>query len=123
MFLLPLHQMERDEHREVEVLVPRLLEPDIESIADGFPQRVAVWLDHHRPADERVLRQVRLTNDLLIPGGEIVGERREAHEGRKPTFRTPNPTAAPTAWSRYLSMSPTTKKIEPRIARRSGTSV
>src|SRR5437870_2244293 len=122
VFLLALQQPERDEQREVQVLMPRLLEPDVESIADGLPQRVAVRLDHHRPADERVLRQVRLPNDLLVPRGEIVRERRERHEGRKPTFRTPEPTAVPTV-SRYLSMSPTTKKIEPRIAMRSGTSV
>src|SRR5204862_3799247 len=75
-----------------------------------------------RTADERVLREGRLTNDRLVPGGEIGGERRERNEGRKPTVRAPKATAATTV-SRYLSMSPTTKKIEPRIAMRSGTNV
>ena len=90
------------------------LEALVERVADRLPDRVAVRLDHHRAAREGVLGQVGAAHDLLVPGGEVVGLRRKGHQA---------PQDSRAVRRDYLSTSPTTKKIEPRIAIRSGMSV
>ncbi len=64
---------ERDEEREVGVLVPRRFEAPIEIGLDLFPNGVAVRLDHHAPAhDFGRLGEVTSADDVLVPLGKIL---------------------------------------------------
>ena len=73
---LLLQEAQRDEQREVGVLVPGGLEHRVEPPLDVLPDRVAPRLDHHAAADVGVLGQVGRLDDLLIPLGIVFGPRR-----------------------------------------------
>ena len=69
---------ERNEEREVGVLVAGGLEHRIELPLHVFPDAVAPGLDHHAAAHVGVLGQIRRADDLLIPFGKIfVAARRD----------------------------------------------
>ena len=84
---LLLHERQRDEQREVGVLVPGGLEHVIERALHVLPERVAPRADDHAAAHRRCLREVGARDDLLVPLGVILrpGRRdrclRFAHEG------------------------------------------
>ena len=67
-----LEERDRDEQREVGVLVARLLEHAIEDALDVLPQRITPRLDHHAALDVGVLGEIRRADDLLIPFGKIL---------------------------------------------------
>src|SRR4051812_19842459 len=75
--------------REVDVLVGRIrvLKAVVERVADRFPDRVAVRLDHHRAARERVLGKVGPPHDVLVPGGEVVGLPWKGHQAPQDSGR------------------------------------
>ena len=71
-----LQEGQRNEQREVGVLVAGRLEHLIQHPLHVLPQRVAPRLDHHASAHGRILGEVRGTDDLLIPLGVVVLTRR-----------------------------------------------
>ena len=79
VLLLPLQQVRRDEHGEVQVLVAGGLDPVVDGALDGLPDPEPVRLDHHRAAGQRVLGQPGLLHDLLVPAGEVLLLRGERH--------------------------------------------
>ncbi len=64
---------ERDEEREVGVLVAGGLEASVELGLDVLPEGVAPGLDDHAAADRGVLRQVGGADDLLVPLRVVLG--------------------------------------------------
>src|SRR6476659_4575152 len=67
-----LHIAERNEEREVSVLMPGRLEHGVERPLHVFPDAVAPGLDHHATTDVARLRHVTGADDLLIPFGEVL---------------------------------------------------
>ncbi len=74
-----------DEHREVGVLVARLLEHIVERALDELPDGVPVRADHHAPTNGRVVGELRLQHDLVVPGREVLLSR-----GQSALFRHPS---------------------------------
>src|SRR6476659_27968 len=72
MFRLLLHVTERNEEREISVLVPGRFEHAVEGVLHVFPDAIAPGLDHHAAADVARLGQVGRANHLLIPLGKIL---------------------------------------------------
>jgi hypothetical protein len=64
-----------DEQREVGVVVARGLDPRIELGDQQLPDPVAVWADDHRSLDRSAVGQLRLDDELVVPGGEVLGLR------------------------------------------------
>jgi hypothetical protein len=62
---------ERDEEREIAVLVAGRLDPVVEQALDALPDAVAPRADDHATADAGFLGEVGLGDDGLVPGGEI----------------------------------------------------
>ena len=62
---------QRDEQREVGVLVAGRLEHVVERALHVLPDRVAPRLDDHAAAHRRVLGEVRAGDDLLVPLGVV----------------------------------------------------
>ncbi len=73
-----LQEAPRDEEREVGVLVARLFEAAVQAGPHVLPQGVAVRTDHHAAAHGRIVGQLGLLDDLVIPAGEILGALRQA---------------------------------------------
>ncbi len=73
---------ERDEKREVGVLVPRHLEHLIELRLHQFPDAVAPRLDDHAAAHFRIFGEIGRRNHGLVPFGEIVRAARADGGGR-----------------------------------------
>jgi hypothetical protein len=70
-FPLTVEDGARDEQREVQVLVAGGLDPIVERPLDRLPDRVAVRLDHHGAAYQRILRETGAADDLPVPGWEV----------------------------------------------------
>ena len=64
---------QRDEQREIGVLVAGRLEHHVKLALDQLPDAVAPRLDHHAPAGLGVLREIGGLDDLLVPLGKILG--------------------------------------------------
>jgi hypothetical protein len=80
---LLLKEAHGDQEREVDVLVAGRLEPVVERALRQLPDRVAVGLDDHRALGRTMLGQLGALDDLDVPGGEVLGLRRQlvrAHE-------------------------------------------
>jgi hypothetical protein len=73
MLRLLLQVGERNEQREVGILVPRGLEHAVEDRLHPLPDGVAVRLDHHAAAHRRLLGEVGGPHHLLIPLGIVLG--------------------------------------------------
>ena len=69
---LLLEVAQRNEEREVGVLVSRGLEHPVEHGLHPLPERVAGRLDDHATAHLGVLGEIRRADDLLIPLGKIL---------------------------------------------------
>ena len=64
---------QRDEQREIGVLVARRFEAPVKLLLDELPDAISPWFDDHAAARFRVLRHVGGLDDLLVPLGEILG--------------------------------------------------
>ena len=73
MLRLLLEIRQRDEEREVGVLVTGLLEHPVEDRLHPLPHRVAERLDDHASADRRLLGEIGRLDDLLIPLRVVLG--------------------------------------------------
>src|SRR2546430_8595307 len=62
-----------DEQREVGVLVACRLEHGIQGGLHQLPHAVAVRPDHHAAAYRRVVRQLGLHDDVVVPLAEVLG--------------------------------------------------
>ena len=69
--LLLLQQGLRDQHRQVHVLMPRLLEPPVQLRLDVLPQGVAVGPVDEHALDRGIVDELRLFADVRVPLGEI----------------------------------------------------
>ena len=69
---LLLQVAQRNEQREVGVLVAGGLEHPVEQPLHVLPERVAPRLDDHAAADVGVLGEIGRPDDLLIPLGKIL---------------------------------------------------
>ena len=67
-----LHEGQRDEQREVGVLVAGGLEHVVQRALHVLPERVAPRLDDHAAAHGGVLGQVGGADDLLVPLGVVL---------------------------------------------------
>ena len=63
---------ERDEEREIRVAVAGRLEHSIQRTLHILPDAIAPRFDHHASAHVGILREVRRTDDLLIPLGKVL---------------------------------------------------
>ncbi len=63
---------QRDQQREISVLMPRRLEAAVKLLLDQLPDAVAPRLDHHAAPRLRVLREVGGLDHLLVPLGKIL---------------------------------------------------
>jgi hypothetical protein len=70
---LALQKALRDEERKVRVLVPGLLEAQVQPVAHQLPQAVAVRADDHAAAHGRVVGQFGLEHQFVVPGAEVLG--------------------------------------------------
>ena len=73
MLRLTLEIRQRDEDREIAIVMPRILDPLIEQALDAFPDAIAPRLDHHAAAHTRFLGEICCGDDFLIPLRKIVG--------------------------------------------------
>src|SRR6266853_296159 len=62
----------RDEEREVGVLVAARLDHVVERALHQLPHAVAMGPDHHAASYRRVIRQLRLHDDVAVPLAEIL---------------------------------------------------
>ena len=67
----------RNKKREVGILVARLLKPSVEFRLHALPNGVAVRLDDHAAAHARILSEIRLNNELVVPFAVVDFARRE----------------------------------------------
>ncbi len=74
---LTLEQGHRDEHREVDVVVPGGLDALVQLGLHPLPDAEAPRLDDHRAAHQAVLGHAGLGDDLLVPAREVLGLRGE----------------------------------------------
>ena len=65
----------RNEHRHAHVLVAGALEFRVELLLNQLPDAVAIGLDGHAAAYRGVIHQIRQTNHVRIPLGEILAAR------------------------------------------------
>src|SRR5438552_3630858 len=82
---LLLQEAHRNEEREVGVDVAGRLDAAVQLLLDVLPDGVAVRLDHHAAAHRRVVRQVRLGDEIEIPLRVVLRARGDAglwHDGR-----------------------------------------
>ena len=90
-------ERERDQEREVRILVAGVLEAPIEVGLHLLPHRVAVRLDHHATLDDLGrLGQAAFTNDVLVPLRVVLGsgcDARFRHEGVLPVVSLGGPAA------------------------------
>ena len=63
---------ERNEKREISVLVAGRFEHSVQDSLHAFPECVAPWLDDHATAHLGILGQIRRADDLLIPLWKIL---------------------------------------------------
>jgi hypothetical protein len=75
---LALQVRHRDEQREVRVDVPGVLEPLVELAWSSSQIRVAVRPDDHRALGGPAVGQLGLEDDLVVPGGHVLAEGRDA---------------------------------------------
>lgn len=75
--LLLLQEAFGDQHREVDVFVPRLLKAAVQLPLDVFPDRVAVGPVNEHALDRRIVDQLRLFADVGIPLREVGVARRD----------------------------------------------
>ena len=73
---LLLQERQRNEQREIRVLVARRLEHVVERALHVLPERVAPGADDHAAAHGRVLGEIGAGNDLLVPLGVVLAARR-----------------------------------------------
>src|SRR5262249_26116188 len=87
----------RDEEREIRVLMPGFLEHAVERLLHVLPQGIAVRPDDHAALDARVLGELRLCNDVVVPGREILALLRQllCHETITPKKETTLTNAKP----------------------------
>ena len=64
---------ERNEEREISVLVTGSFKASVEIALDRFPNRKAPRLDHHAATGFGDLGQIGSANDLLVPLGKVLG--------------------------------------------------
>ena len=69
---LRVEQRPRHEQREVDVVVPGPLDVAVELVAHRFPDGEAVGTDDHAATDRRVIGQLCLEDDIVVPAGEIL---------------------------------------------------
>ena len=67
----------RYEEREVRVLMPGVFEHPVQRALHLFPDGVSVGPDHHAAAHRAVVGQLGLHDELVVPGGEILGPGRQ----------------------------------------------
>ena len=67
-----LEQRARHEQREVDVLVAGALDVAVQLVAHRFPDREAVRPDDHAAAHRRVVGQLRLEDDVVVPAREVL---------------------------------------------------
>ena len=72
MLGLTLEIGERDEDREIGIFMPRRLDPVVEQALHALPDAEAPRADHHAAAHARFLGHFGGTDDILVPGREIV---------------------------------------------------
>ena len=70
--LLLVDEAARNEHRERHVLMAGGLEAAVERLLDVFPQRPAVGPHDHAAADRRIIGELRLDDQLVVPLGKIL---------------------------------------------------
>src|SRR5688572_5875560 len=75
VFRFLLQKAHRDEEGEVSVLVSGGLETPIEIITDGFPEFIAIGLDDHAAAHWRVIREISLQYNVVVPLRKILAHR------------------------------------------------
>src|SRR6266550_6671311 len=68
----------RDEEWEVRVFMARRLDHVVERALHQLPDAVAVRPDDHAPAHRRIVRQLRLGNDVAVPFAEVFGSWRDS---------------------------------------------
>ena len=73
MLGLALEIGQRDEQREIDVVVALRLDAVVEQPLHPLPNAEAPGLDHHAAAHARFLGHVGGGDDLLVPGGKILG--------------------------------------------------
>src|ERR1043166_3839398 len=71
MFFL-LNKALWNEQRERHILVPGGLESRIQRLLNVFPQRPAIRPHNHAAAHRRIIRQLRLQHQLVVPFGKIL---------------------------------------------------
>ncbi len=88
----------RNEQREVGVAVARRLEHVVQGALHQLPNAVAVGADHHAAADRRIVRQLGLHDDVVVPGAEVLRARRDSlclrHVLSDPVQRVPRALVA-----------------------------
>ena len=87
---LALEIAERDEQREIDVVMASSLDPVVEQALHPLPDTVTPRLDHHAAAHARFFGHVGCGDHVLVPGGEIVGAarvQRMADIGHKTSFK------------------------------------
>ena len=62
----------RDEKREIGVLDAGFFEHPIQNTLHFFPNRITVGLDYHATPHGRLLGQIGLHNEVVVPLGVIV---------------------------------------------------
>ena len=72
MLSLALEIRQRDEDREIGVFMPGRLDPVVEQALHPLPDAEAPRADHHAAAHARFLGHFGGTDDILVPGREIV---------------------------------------------------
>ena len=65
-------QFQRNEQREIAVLVTGFANPLVQTTLQVFPDAEAPWLDHHAAAYAGIFRHVGLFDHFLVPLGEVV---------------------------------------------------
>ena len=79
-----------NQHWEIGILMPRLLEHPIESLLHLFPNGVAVWPDDHAALDRRIIRQFGRSNHIRVPSRVVfaaLGNLRFGHNSPMISFK------------------------------------
>ena len=71
MIFLFLKQTLRDQHRQIYILYPCLLESAVKLFLNIFPDRIASRFDHHASLYAGIITQLCFLHDIGVPLGEI----------------------------------------------------
>ena len=96
VMLFLVYETARNQQRERYVLMARGLEAAVERLLDIFPESLAVRANDHAAADGRVIGELRLEDQLVVPLGEILcagGKLFFGHAAVYPFFSVANPGA------------------------------